>query len=477
MLRLIIAVVMLGALLWAQGAKLLIDRQSFVEGEEIRLKIVAEGKKVNFPKLKAVGANRLIESSRQQSLSSVTINNKQERHYTTTLNAIFRAKRSATFGPYLVEVDGKNYTTNSVAIKVKKPTGRNKDVKLFYELPKEAVYEGQSFMVKLIFMFKKIDGGEAELPQFKNFMAEQLGQKGPLNRDGYRCYELTYRMTALSAGNFTLPEFGLKSSVRQGAFYKKIKFTSDPATIEVRPVDVDVDLIGHFSASISSKTKKAEINKPIEFVVEIRGMGDLSDFELPAYSINGVSVYPEEPKRSTRSSSGGIYSRYTQRFTFIADGSFDIPSKTIWVFDPKEGRKKQLVIKGLHVVIRDSNGSKIAIEEAKVFAETPSDTPQNSGCDGIGGGYWSYLLVLLGFVVGVIVSSYKKIAQRIKALRPQHMMSHKEALALLYPHTQDSKEVELMVRALYEKIHQKKKVQIDSKALKALIAQYSPNPK
>jgi nicotinate-nucleotide pyrophosphorylase len=74
-------------------------------------------------------------------------------------------------------------------------------------------------------------------------------------------------------------------------------------------------------------------------------------------------------------------------------------------------------------------------------------------------------------VSGLLVMALVKMLPKLKRSKKQHRYKESEALKILYPHINESKEIEAMVRKLYAKKAGKKEIVIDKKELNALIDQ------
>ena len=78
-------------------------------------------------------------------------------------------------------------------------------------------------------------------------------------------------------------------------------------------------------------------------------------------------------------------------------------------------------------------------------------------------------LVALAFVSGMIVMLLFRYLPSVKWKRTGRSVKVSEALKILYPHINESKEIEEMVRKLYARQNGDKSIVIDKKELKEMV--------
>ena len=78
-------------------------------------------------------------------------------------------------------------------------------------------------------------------------------------------------------------------------------------------------------------------------------------------------------------------------------------------------------------------------------------------------------ITLLAFVSGLIVMYLLKFLPSFKWKEKSRTFKESEALKILYPHLNESQEIEEMVRKLYAKKNGDKNISIDKKQLKDMI--------
>jgi hypothetical protein len=192
-----------------------------------------------------------------------------------------------------------------------------------------------------------------------------------------------------------------------------------------------------------------------------------------------------------------VVSQYERKYVFISDRDFSIPSLSFKSFDYVSKKSKRLTTKSYKVKI---DGNMVAAttkvvttppkDRASVVAADQKNPKQGSSeanrsiledtayykdreaKERIGYPLWALFLAFLMGVTSVLVviKIRQWVTQRRGIVRRKHYPT-KEALKILYPHTNHNKKVEAMVRKLYEIESGNSKVSIDKEELAKMIEQ------
>ena len=296
-------------------------------------------------------------------------------------------------------------------------------------------------------------------------------------------------MTPKYEGNFTIEparariaERGRRKDDFFGTFFDTpvwSRIAANSIKIEVLPTPENTDLVGDFKLNETIDKSEVAANKPVNLTITISGEGSLEDFEGPKYEIDGVTIYSDDAKIESHSSDNRLVSSFEKKYVFIADHNFTIPSRSFSFFDYKTGEVKKLETKVHHIKVRGSGSAVPAVIHSSC---SPTVSEHSAGPDLQTGGSekaanwlssiapWVLLLVFGAGVVFTLI--LLKIVPHIKWKRAINPMKESEALKILYPHINDDKKVEEMVRLLYARRGGDKSAVIEKADLKALVDRY-----
>jgi hypothetical protein len=328
-------------------------------------------------------------------------------------------------------------------------------------------------------------------PEFKGFFSKEIGEEKSYNEGKRQVTELRYILIPKSEGKYTIgpatAKVGIADRNRRDMFGRFFGTTwhpiaSNTVEIEVKAKTQDTDLVGAFTVESTLDKEEVTANKPVNLTVKISGEGSLDDFEFPAYEIDGVTIYSDDAKVTTELQGNTIRSAYVKSFAFIADHDFTIPARTISVYESKSKTVKSLEIPAYKVKVKGSTAvastlpkqpevksgkvqTNLALPEKSMLdsgevEKVVNDVPKAS--------WW---MIVLAFVSGILVMLLFKMLPSFKRAKRYKSYKESEALKILYPHINESKEIEEMVRKLYAKKAGNKEIIIDKKALNALVDQ------
>lgn len=327
----------------------------------------------------------LMGPSVSRSSSTSIVNGKISSSYTTTFTFILKALKEGDFtiAPATVNVDGKQYTSNSLSVKVVKgnssnvnggegsssnrgdvnlPKGQVPDILLVQRLSKSSVYEGEP--VELLTTIYTRVGIESvsisSSPKLVEFVSEDMEVERNGGReviDGVVYSSADVKRQILfpqKSGKFTIEPIELECIVKRrvgggGGFFDdffgqvqmvKQLVKSKPAYITVkelpnRPAQTSGG-VGSFSFDVSVSPQEVKADNSVQVKVSVRGTGNLKLISLPkpVFSSDFDTFDPNETNQLTVTEAGYKGTR-TAEYLVIPrhEGDFEIPAMTFSYFD------------------------------------------------------------------------------------------------------------------------------------------------
>lgn len=481
-------------LAFGAGVKATVNTVEAVKGNPVQLYLKATGGSVDFPKIIMVGDAPITGESTQSSRNLSMVNGSVTSEQSTTKILQFVPQKDMTIPSYTISIDGKEYTTDPISIKVVKssaPTAqKNSLFSLQMKANKSKVMVGESFMVTVYFSLKNGVRLSQEVqytkPEFSGFTAVDVDEKSAYMNGNYQVQEVRYILTAQKEGNFTISSaqarVGVPDRSRRDIFGMTFgtqwsQTASNTLDIEVLPQTQASDLIGDFTVNTTVDTQEIKANKPVNLTVTIEGKGNLESFEFPKYEIDGVMVYGDEAKVETNVIDGELHSSYSKSFAFISDVDFTIPSRTFSVLSLKDHTIKELQVNSYDVKIKasQSTANSAHTDDTKGIVQTKIEQPVQAkevivekNVEVRSVEWW---MLAIAFALGALFMFAVKALPKLKG-RKANPYSEEGALKILYAHMSEDTEVEAMVRKLYAKKNGDKSVQIDKKVLKEMVERF-----
>jgi hypothetical protein len=481
---------LLTSILYAGSIEANVDSDEVFPGESVILTISIVGEDIkSLPNIPSIGGATVINSSRRSGSSFSSVNGKAKMEVTESLILEFIPEHNMTIPSFQVKVDGKIESSRPIEIKIskeKKRTVLSEKFALDMELSKREAFIGEPIIAIVKFRQKRgisVLDIEYKQPKFKGFFSKMIGEQRNYNKGDYSYMELRYLLIAKSDGEIKVDPAHAKvaeSSGRRrfGIFSDTPKWSrliSDSPLISIKKPTGDFDIVGHYVLDDSVDSQEVEANRPINLKIKLQGEGSLDDYEGLEFDLSGVTLYSDNAKVDSKLVGKELRSRYTKQFVFISDHNFTIPSKTIRVYNYKTGEIEELKTKEYKISVKGASKSSIA---PTVYTKNRGDSTPNSREKHKEFNYkidwrvppWSMLLG--AFILGIIITLIgQRLLPSFAKLKPKFGINIDEALSILYPKMSDSREVEEMVRKLYDK-KQGKKVRIDKKLLDRMVEKY-----
>ena len=424
---------------------------------------------------------------------------------------VIRPTKSLTVKDLKVNINNKSYIVSPIKITVltKQDLAKsNKTFSLTMQANKNSVYVGEPLILTIRFIQPSnisISNLNLSKPSFDGFKVIQLNKGKVLQTNNSIIREVKYELLPKKSGIFNLKPLKVTYSLDInsqpnspfnffGTPQQQKTITSNSLKISVKKVPFNTDIVGDYIIKGNFKNNKFYKNSPITYIITIEGFGDLKDFDLPKIELDNVTSFAKPAKVIKQLKDGKIISILTKEYTFVSNVDFDIPQISIKSFSPLKNSLIILKTKPKHITLKEkkdiasilTNSSTPQQKSSKIKIENiinENNLHHNSVFfdeDFYKSKYlrenatYKYILTLiLGIIIGVLSTIYLPILYNIILNRKEYKSSlygsYQEALNILYPHTQDNKEIENMVTMLYEVINGNDEIKIDNKKLEKLV--------
>lgn len=374
-----------------------------VEGEQFRLSYILnkEGKDIRLPEIPDFDV--LFGPSISTSFSQRTVNGKTTSESSVTYTYILMAKKTGTFtiSPASIKVDGSNYESNSLQIKVLPPDeastqepaaggGRGEerlsgtgtatvsaeDAFIRAIVSKNDPYEQEGFTVtfRLYTTLNVVNFGKIQFPEFEGFMVEEVNlpsnQQLQLERyNGRNYFTADLRKTLLfpqRSGQISIPRgslemvFSVPSGRRVSTFFGtqevmvdvKKELITNPLSINVKPLPANrpssyANAVGTFTLKSGINSTAVKANEAITIIWEISGTGNMKLIRNPEIEFpNNFEVYDPTVTNSLNVTTNGLTGIRKIEYMAIPryEGSYTIPAVEFAYFDPAKNRYETLTM-------------------------------------------------------------------------------------------------------------------------------------
>lgn len=374
-----------------------------VEGEQFRLSYILnkEGKDIRLPEIPDFDV--LFGPSISTSFSQRTVNGKTTSESSVTYTYILMAKKTGTFtiSPASIKVDGSNYESNSLQIKVlppdeastqepaagggrgeERPSGTGtatvsaEDAFIRAIVSKNDPYEQEGFTVtfRLYTTLNVVNFGKIQFPEFEGFMVEEVNlpsnQQLQLERyNGRNYFTADLRKTLLfpqRSGQISIPRgslemvFSVPSGRRVSTFFGtqevmvdvKKELITNPLSINVKPLPANrpssyANAVGTFTLKSGINSTAVKANEAITITWEISGTGNMKLIRNPEIEFpNNFEVYDPTVTNSLNVTTNGLTGIRKIEYMAIPryEGSYTIPAVEFAYFDPAKNRYETLTM-------------------------------------------------------------------------------------------------------------------------------------
>ena len=398
-----------GSKLFAQKTEFIASAPSVVEvGEQFRLSFVlnAKGENLQVPTIKGFD---LLAGPSLSTSSNITIINgdmKQNQEYTYTYILEGQEEGEFTIEPATITVDGKEYKSQPLKIKVIKGSGKPRnntqssgdvsesrgstsitddDLFLRMEVSRNTLYVGESLTatLKVYARVNLVDAQGKKIPPFDGFLTEDVKipqihlereeyngkiydrvgvlQKtilfpqhaGTLTIEPYELYCLVRQRVGSRGGSIFDDFFGNSRDVRVLCKSKPVKITVKPLPEAGKPLGFS-GMVGTLTMTTSMSTDTLKANDALTYKVVLRGNGNMNLLEDPKITLpHDFDVYDPKVTRDINGTSGTVTFEYLVIPRYAGD--YKIPAVQYSYFDPQAGAYKML--KGKEYAVRVEKGN------------------------------------------------------------------------------------------------------------------------
>ncbi len=194
----------------------------------------------------------------------------------------------------------------------------------------------------------------------------------------------------------------------------------DPIVLEVKGTGADFS--GNFTLDSKLDHNDVSAFEPVHLQLRIKGKGNLQDIKPFSFEIDGVEVFSDKPEVQMKLTPTGYEGEWVQRFAFVSDKPFRVPSVEWSYFD--------LETQALTLLKSDSYA--ISIKAEGITRESLVDT-ENSPSDAIKWSeYTRYGYYMLSFILGFMLAKLWKLPSfKPKDERLKRISGAKDAKTLL----------------------------------------------
>ena len=457
--------------------KVYLKHNPIYQGEPAQLVIEATGDEIELPNIDKIGSYPVAGVARSESVINTNGNLRVKKAVVLT----FYPDQNVTIPPITVKVNDKSITSKPLQLIVKKAKA-NSDILFRLKVDKKEAYVSEPIIAELELKVKRtlnIVDYRFEPPKFDNFWVKELKSTNKyLEEHGeYLIKRIKFLLLPQKSGvlhigpavfKYAVPDttrdlFGFSITAPQ---WKSV--VSNSATVIVKPLPENVELVGDFTINVKVDKKRLKRNEPCNVTVTVEGVGNLESFDGVDLNISDVTIYKDKPKLTERYTKSGLFSRFEQKFSIIADHSYTIPALKIRYFSLKEKRIKELETKPIAIKIVDERPP-LSTPSSPLQSQISTGSKVVQSSSSSSKDEWKYFMIgfLTGFGIALLLLFIKKVADKREI--GWHFRGKRELLNRLLPYVAKDKRAASLAQALYEEIYEKKRHNISKKEIEQVL--------
>ncbi len=452
-----------------------VDRRSVELGERVELHLNIEGGDYEEPHIDKICGSEILSSARKQNTS--IINGSITR--SQTLSYTFMPTQNCTIDPIALKIDDKYASTQAIEITVtQRAITQDAPFVLEMKSEKDQVYVGEPF--KVVVTLKQRHNAEAvdskfAPPEMKGFWIKEQQQGRRFEEGDYTLTKVIYVVAAQQSGVMSIDRAQLQVAARShsrdawGQWFPQLQwrsFFSNPLTIEAKALPAPLKLVGDFTIEATLDRTEAKAGEAVNLTIKIGGSGNFEDIGSLKPAIDGVNVFAEEPAVQGYIEEERYRGSWTQKVALVSDHDFTLEPIALEYFDPKQQKKLRIETQPLHVTITGAppkSSEPIRVERG-INDEMPKETASKEQQP-----WWLLAAALaVGFVLGLLARPLMGMGTSKNKERSVNPNDLRAALAVLMRRLDDP-EAAQMVGLLERKLYMGESVEIDKKALGALL--------
>lgn len=376
------------------------------KGERVVLTVEVSGdnfRSIDLPKLPTLSGLQYLSVSPNTSQSFSIINGVTSRKYSYSYYLQTLDIGEFTVPPIIVVIDGKEYSTGPVNIKVldrssaasNETADSMRDIFLRIEVSDRTPYVNQQILANVVLYFKQTTEVLSYQPnpswKAEGFWKEDLddGREARTESvviDGVRYRKATLMQYALfpsKSGRLTISPYQVAFNVRVppssthpfagwggfGSSQRTIDLSSDAVTVNVRDLPtgangIPLGAVGQFEISRRISKTDVLVGEAIELTTDISGVGNIALVSRPDYEFpEGFEVYDPQVTANINRSGSRVNGNKLIKDVFIPRraGDFTIPELTVsWYNDRTSSWQSQRLPAITLTATRDPNAVNVA---------------------------------------------------------------------------------------------------------------------
>lgn len=132
-----------------------------------------------------------------------------------------------------------------------------------------------------------------------------------------------------------------RDNVQKEEFTKKI-IKQKSLSLDVK--ETNSSLVGEFIVEVKKDEPKIKEYEPYHLHVKIKGIGDFESLRPLKFKIDGVKVFESKAQGKWELGKNGEVGEWDQRFAFVSDKNFTIPTIKIEYFDLKDKKLDEMSV-------------------------------------------------------------------------------------------------------------------------------------
>ena len=411
--RILILLLFIANLTFAQEFTAIVSKKNVEVGEEFQIIFSANGSASEFKAPNLLGLRKISGPNKSSSSSMQIINGTINSSKTTSFSYYVSALSEGvlTIPAATIKIEGKKIQSQPIKITVKKADPNKKsgfqigdNVKVEVEVSRRNIFQGEQVLVSYK-LFSKINLADISITQFPNlngFWNEEIETNSKAkvqNIDGvnYRVWEINKSMlTPQKSGDLKIDPMKinitvqLKSQNRSGDIfgmfnnYKNVVEEIQSKQITIKVKDLPPNPPASFNGAVGvfklrSKTDKkiADANTAINYEIELSGSGNLHLIDnIPVNFPDDFEVFDPEKKDKSFTSKNGIKGKLLFNYLIIPryQGEYEIPSQEFSFFNLRTKKYETLKTNAINIEVNKGNYQKNVIASSKQLIDENSQS-------------------------------------------------------------------------------------------------------
>ena len=409
--RILILLLFIANLTFAQEFTAIVSKKNVEVGEEFQIIFSANGSASEFKAPNLLGLRKISGPNKSSSSSMQIINGTINSSKTTSFSYYVSAlsEGELTIPAATIKIEGKKIQSQPIKITVKKADPNKKsgfqigdNVKVEVEVSRRNIFQGEQVLVSYK-LFSKINLADISITQFPNlngFWNEEIETNSKAkvqNIDGvnYRVWEINKSMlTPQKSGDLKIDPMKinitvqLKSQNRSGDIfgmfnnYKNVVEEIQSKQITIKVKDLPPNPPASFNGAVGvfklrSKTDKkiADANTAINYEIGLSGSGNLHLIDnIPVNFPDDFEVFDPEKKDKSFTSKNGIKGKLLFNYLIIPryQGEYEIPSQEFSFFNLRTKKYETLKTNAINIEVNKGNDQKNVIASSKQLLDENS---------------------------------------------------------------------------------------------------------